>query len=189
MFSSQIKWSPHNKDEFIVTSEYPPRFPSFAAGSGSARSGDLGSQGFGYNFNLNCRNVSLFECQNLKGFDMSVHCNFTLSSLGDSYGESDRDSSSPSQSPSDVASAAGGAASSSSSSQSNPPSPTFPSDIESDVINSASSAVVSGKDRSQESKSKDPYIVMKNGSIISNKGNRPVVTNCLSFTLNPAVKV
>ena len=178
MISSQIKWSPHNRSEYLVISEYLPYFACSVSGS---RSTDF--IGMGNRMDLSYRNIGLFECQNLKGFNMSTPCDFSLSSTKDSCAAG-ADTSSQS-------SAAASAVAASLPSQQGPSSrSTSPSMSVGGDAAASTSIAASAFDGSSLGESFGKSEVPGDERLaVPNSGNRPISSRHLSFSLNPAIKV
>lgn len=177
MIPSRIKWSPHNKSEYLVISEYLPYFASFVPTSRSSS-----YMGFESSMDLSYRNVGLFECQNLKGFNMSTPCNFSIASTKDMPMSGADSGNAPSSSSSAAAASASLPAQQNSSSRSTSPTMT-PDTATSPMISSA----FDGNPMSEGSIKS--YTVTDDGLYISNRGNRPMSSRNLSFALNPGLRV
>lgn len=175
MISSRIKWSPHNKSEYLVISEYIPNFSFFVPGPRNP-----GYMSLENSIDLSYRNVGLFKCQNLKGFDMSTPCDFSLVSAKDSYATI----------PDSPGSSSSSSTSASLPTQQNPSSrSTSPAVGGTDAANPSSimSSAFDGNPLMESSEKS--YIVTDDGLFISNRGNRPVSSKNLSFSLNPGIRV
>lgn len=174
MISSQIKWSPHNRSEYLVISEYLPYFACSVSGSRST-----GFIGMGNRMDLSYRNIGLFECQNLKGFNMSTPCDFSLSSTKDSCAAGADTSSQSSAVAASLPSQQGP------SSRSTSPSMSVGGDAA-----ASTSIAASAFDGSSLGESFGKSEVPGDERLsVPNSGNRPISSRHLSFSLNPAIKV
>lgn len=178
MIPSQIKWSPHNRSEYLVISEYLPYFACSVSGSRGS-----GFIAIGNRMDLSYRNIGLFECQNLKGFNMSTPCDFSLASTKDSCAVC-TDASGQSSSASSAA-AASLPSQQGSSSRSTSPSVGVGNDsaASASIAASAFDGNSLGESFGKSNAAGDERLA------IPNSGNRPISSRHLSFSLNPAIKV